>query len=98
MTQAVIVGNARRHPFSAGIAPTQRDRKASECAQQAQGSIAIDRYSVCHRAVLVPHQSASSVSVNDKAIAALIASNRLDAAGSAIDPTDLGQQCRLGIS
>src|SRR5258708_20600096 len=42
MTQAVIVGNARRHHFSAAIgAGTQRGRKAKECAEQAQGSIAI---------------------------------------------------------
>ncbi len=33
MTQAVIVGNARRHDFSAGIgARTQRDGKAGERA------------------------------------------------------------------
>src|ERR1700687_3092430 len=86
MTHAVIVGDARRHHFSAGIgAGTQRGRKAKECAEQAQGSIAIDGCSICHRAVLVPYWWGSSVSINDKAVADLVAFSRFDAAGNAVD-------------
>src|SRR5260370_29576977 len=98
LTQAVIVGNARRHHFSAAIgAGTQRGRKAKECAEQAQGSIAIGGCSVCHRAVLVPYWWGSSVSINDKAVADLVASNRFDTSGNAVNSIDLRQQCRLRI-
>src|SRR6266576_3146625 len=97
MTQAVIVGNTRRRDFAGIRACTQRDRSASECAEQAQGSMAIGRCSVCHRSVLVPHWSGGSVSVSDEAKVALVAANRFGAAGNAINLVDMGQQCRLGI-
>src|ERR1700733_1043476 len=47
--------------------------------------------------VLSSSRLLSRFSVDDEAKIALIASNRFDAAGDAVDPGNLGQQRRLGI-
>src|SRR5260221_12559807 len=98
MTQPVMVGTACRHGLCPAIcARTQRCREANERAVKPQGSEAIGRCSMCRHPVLLPHWPGRSVSVSDKAIGAPVASNRLAAAGNAINPINSAQQCRLGI-
>ncbi len=55
MAQPIVLGHARRHEFAAGVvAGSERDREAQECAQAAQGAMAIGRCDACHRSVLFP--------------------------------------------
>src|SRR5436309_8085674 len=97
MTQAVIVGNACRHDFCTGCACTQRDCETNQRATKAQGSESVGESFICHRPLLLAALAEQAVSVGDKAIGAPVASNRLAAAGNAIDPINSAQQYRLRI-
>src|SRR5437773_2400871 len=94
MTQAVIVGNACRH-FCIGSACTQRDCEPNESPAKTEGSELVGGSFICHRSLFSPRRPDRSLSVGDKAIGAPVASNRLGAAGNAIDPINSAQQQRL---
>src|SRR5713226_6322537 len=89
MTLVKVVRNARRQHVVGVRAGSQHDGETNKRSGHAEGAIAVDGYSGCHRFGPRP------VSIGDKAVGAAIVPCRLDAGNLAVEA--IGVAYELGL-